>query len=158
VERAILAGDERTGVCLMEVSEGLDEGGVYARAETEVGDKTLQQLWDELIGLGDDLLVAALREGLGEPLPQVGEAVYAHKLTPDDRHINWTASPDHIRRVIRLGEAWTSFRGKRMKVVSARIGDDGKVVPVTVQPEGKGPMAFEAWRNGAQLAPGEWFE
>src|SRR6201999_1653590 len=87
VERAILAGDERTGVCLMEVSVGLDEGRVFARAETDVDDKTLEDLRAELVELGDDLLLTALRDGFGDPEPQEGEVVYAHKLTVEDRHI-----------------------------------------------------------------------
>ena len=157
VERAILAGDERTGVCLMAVSEGLDEGGVYARAETRIGDKTLDQLRDELVGLGDQLLLAALRDGLGVPEPQIGAAVYAHKLTVEDRHIDWDATPEQILRVIRLGDAWTTFRDKRIKMIDACLGESGEVAPVTVQPEGKGPMAFDSWRNGTRPAPGEWF-
>jgi methionyl-tRNA formyltransferase len=157
VERAILAGDERTGVCLMEVSEGLDEGGVYAMAETEVGTKTLDELRAELVGLGDELLLTALRDGFGEPEPQVGEVVYAHKLTVEDRRIDWQASPAQTLAVIRLGDAWTTFRGKRVKVIEAVLDEAGRVAPVTVQPEGKGPMAFDAWRNGTRPAPGEWF-
>jgi methionyl-tRNA formyltransferase len=157
VERAILAGDDRTGVCLMEVSEGLDEGGVFAQAETDVDDKTLEGLRAELVDLGNELLLTALRDGFADPVPQDGEIVYAHKLTPEDRHIDWTAPPAQIHRVIRLGDAWTTFRGKRMKVLAAQLVD-GQVEPQTVQPEGKGPMAFDAWRNGAQPTPGEWFE
>lgn len=157
VERAILAGDERTGVCLMAVTEGLDEGGVYASAETAVGDKTLEQLRAELVELGNGLLLDALRSGLGTPVPQHGEVVYAHKLSADDRRIDWSAPAVQQHRVVRLGGAWTTFRGKRIKVLDASIGAE-RIAPLVVQPEGKAPMPFEAWRNGAQPAPGEWFE
>jgi methionyl-tRNA formyltransferase len=157
VERAILSGDERTGVCLMEVTEGLDEGGVYARAETDVDAKSLDELRGELVELGNGLLLDALRSGFGLPEPQVGEPVYAHKLTADDRRIDWSGSAEEVLRVVRLGGAWTTFRGKRLRVLDAMVADDGTSVPTEVQPEGKGPMAFDAWRNGAQPAPGEWF-
>jgi methionyl-tRNA formyltransferase len=157
VERAILSGDERTGVCLMEVTEGLDEGGVFARAETEVDDKSLGQLRDELIGLGNRLLLDALRDGFGEPEPQVGEPVYAHKLTPADRHLDWSRPADDLLRVVRLGDAWTTFRGKRVRILEATPGGEHGIEPTVVQPEGKGPMPFAAWRNGTQPTAQEWF-
>jgi len=157
VERAILAGDETTGVCLMEVTEGLDEGGVYATAETRVDDKSAEQLRAELAGLGNDLLLRALAQGLGSPSPQEGEVTYAQKLSVEDRHIDWTAPARQQLRVVRIGGAWTTFRGARIKVLDARVEGD-RLVPQIVQPEGKGPMAFDSWRNGAQPRPGEWFE
>jgi methionyl-tRNA formyltransferase len=157
VERAILAGDERTGVCLMEVTEGLDEGGVFARAETDVDAKSLDELRAELVDLGNGLLLDALRDGFGTPEPQLGEPVYAHKLSADDRRIDWTRPADEVLRVVRLGGAWTTFRGKRVRVPAGTI-DDGRAVPTEVQPEGKAPMSFDAWRNGAQPAAGEWFD
>jgi methionyl-tRNA formyltransferase len=157
VERAILAGDQRTGVCLMEVTEGLDEGGVFARAETDVDDKTLDQLRDELSDLGNGLLLHALRHGFGEPEPQVGEPVYAHKLAVEDRHLDWSAPAEELLRVVRLGGAWTTFRGRRVRIVAATPGGDHGVEPTIVQPEGKGPMPFTDWRNGAQPGRDEWF-
>ncbi len=60
VERAILAGDERTGVCVMEVVDELDAGGVYRRAEVPVGDRTADELRAELVAVGTDLLVDTL--------------------------------------------------------------------------------------------------
>jgi methionyl-tRNA formyltransferase len=158
VERAILAGDERTGVCLMEVTEGLDEGAVFSRAETDVDAKTLAELRRELVELGNGLLLDALAGGFPTPQPQVGEPVYAHKLTAEDRRIDWARPAEDVLRVVRLGDAWTTFRGRRHKVLDARLGPDGRVEPTIVQPEGKAPMAFDAWRNGTRPAPGEWFE
>jgi methionyl-tRNA formyltransferase len=142
----------------MEVTEGLDEGGVFARAETDVDDKTLDELRGELVDLGNGLLLDALRDGFGEPEPQVGEAVYAHKLTADDRRIDWARPAAEVLRVVRLGGAWTTFRGKRVRILGAEVDEAGRPVPSEVQPEGKGSMPFDAWRNGAQPAPGEWFE
>ena len=82
VERALLAGDTVTGVCVMAVEEGLDTGGVYARVEVPIGPATtLDELRDELVQVGTQLLVDTLEAGLGEPEPQDGEATYA----PQDR-------------------------------------------------------------------------
>ena len=59
--------------------------------------------------------------------------------------------------LVRIGGAWTTFRGSRIKINEARVEGD-ELVPVAVQPEGKRPMPYEAWRNGARPAAGEWFE
>jgi methionyl-tRNA formyltransferase len=126
VERAILAGDAETGVCVMAVEEGLDTGGVYARATTPVGTKRLTELWDELSVTGSQLLVDWLPtafdgDRLIAPEPQVGEVTYAAKLTADDRRLDLTASADQQLAVIRLGNAWTMLgegeTAKRLKVL-----------------------------------------
>lgn len=158
VERALLAGDETTGVCVMAVEEGLDTGGVYAVEEVPIGPTTTaDELRRTLVDVGTGLLVDTLAEGLGEPVPQTGEPTYAAKIEPEELRIDWTAPVERIDRLIRLGGAWTTFRGTRVKVHGARIVD-GAMVPTVVQPEGKPRMAYDAWRNGARPAPGEWFE
>ena len=117
VERAILAGDERTGVDLMVVEEGLDTGGVYGRTEVEIGpDETADELRARLAVLGADLLVRHLRDGLGEPVPQVGEPIYAHKLTVDEMALDWAGPAVEIHRRVRVGGAWTTYDGSRLKV------------------------------------------
>lgn len=157
VERAILAGDARTGVCVMAVEEGLDTGGVYRRAEVDIGpDDTLHELRGRLVDVGTDLLVRALAEGLGDPEPQVGEPTYADKIDPDELRLDWARPAVALHRVVRLGGAWTTFRGKRLKVHEAAVVD-GRLVPTVVQPEGKAAMPFDAWRRGARPAPGEPF-
>ena len=73
VERAILAGDATTGVCLMDLDTELDTGAVYRRTETPIGDdETLDELRGRLVEIGTDQLVRALADGFGEPEPQVG--------------------------------------------------------------------------------------
>jgi methionyl-tRNA formyltransferase len=116
VERAVLAGDERTGVCVMEVVDELDAGGVYRRAEVPVGDRTADELRAELVAVGTDLLVDTLRGGLGVAEPQTGEVTYAEKITSDDLHLDLSAEADRVAAVVRVGGAWTTFRGHRLKV------------------------------------------
>lgn len=158
VERALLAGDTVTGVCLMAVEDGLDTGGVYARVEVPIGPTvTLDELRQQLVQAGTQLLVDTLAAGLGDPEPQHGEATYASKIDPAEHHIDWSRSPQEIDRLVRLGGAWTTFRGGRIKINAATL-DGGELVPTVVQPEGKRPMAYAAWRNGAQPAAGERFE
>ena len=157
VERALLAGDEVTGVCVMALEEGLDTGGVYARREVPIGpETTAAELRQQLVDVGTQLLVDTLAERLGEPEPQAGEVTHAAKFAPGDFEIDWTRSPQDIHRLIRVGGAWTTFRDKRLKITAARLVD-GVVRPETVQPEGKAPMSFDAWRNGARPAADELF-
>ncbi|MEY2570301.1 MAG: methionyl-tRNA formyltransferase [Acidimicrobiaceae bacterium] len=156
VERALLAGDERTGVCVMEVEEGLDTGGVYRQAIVEIGaDETAEELRAELVRVGTGLLIDALREGLGTPAPQDGEVTYAKKLDPAELEIDWTRPPIELHRLVRLGGAWTTHHGKRLKVWRSRLGDDGRLELLEVQPEGKGRMAFADWARGARWQPDE---
>ncbi len=122
VERAFLAGDEVTGVCLMRVEEGLDTGPVFARRELMIrADETADELRGELVEVGTDLLVRGLTEGLGEPQPQAGEPTYAEKLRPEELRIDWSAGPVAIDRLVRLGGAWTELHGKRLKVLHVEI-------------------------------------
>lgn len=161
VERALLAGDRVTGVCVMALEEGLDTGGVYARREVPIdAETTAAELRAELVRVGASLLVDTLDRPLDtwidEPEPQVGEVTYASKFASPDFEIDWSLGPDAVHRLIRVGGAWTTFRGKRLKINEARLVD-GRVVPLTVQPEGKPSMPFDAWRNGARPAPDELF-
>ncbi len=171
VERALLAGDDVTGVCLMEVAEGLDTGAVYARREVPIEPGVdLDGLRRLLVAEGTDLLVAELRRGLQPPLPQEGEPTYAAKVTAGELELDLTRPAAELARVVLLGRAWTRFRGKRLKVLAAAPGEapdpsalapgalDGTVVAtgdgglhlITVQPEGRKPMAATDWINGVR--------
>jgi methionyl-tRNA formyltransferase len=155
VERAILAGDEVTGVCVMDVEEGLDTGAVYRRVELAIGpDETAEELRARLVDAGTALLVDALAEGLGDPVPQVGEPVYAAKIEPEELQIDWGRPPEEIHRLIRIGGAWTTHRGKRLKVWRSHLDGD-RLELLEVQPEGKGRMPFRAWANGARWQAGD---
>jgi methionyl-tRNA formyltransferase len=158
VERAILAGDTVTGVCVMEVAEGLDTGGVFARAEVPIEPTTTAvELRRTLVEVGSVLLVDTLAAGLGHAVPQVGEPTHAAKLTAADRRIDWSAPAEQIDRLVRVGGAWTTFRGARVKVHRVRIDGD-TAVPTELQPEGRSPMSYDDWVRGVRPAPAEWFE
>jgi methionyl-tRNA formyltransferase len=168
VERAILAGDHQTGVCLMVVEEGLDTGGVYASSTTGVDGKSLEELRTELVNDGIELLLAALRDGFDPPRPQEGETTYAHKVDPSEHRLDWAMAAVDVWRHVRIGDAWTTFRGRRLKVRAASLdgadgidvvcGDGETLWLVELQPEGKGTMSADAWRNGAKPGPDERFE
>ena len=124
------------------------------------------------------LLLDLLRNGLPEPRPQAGEPTYAAKVEPEEHRLDWANPADHLHRVVRLGSAWTTFRGRRLKVLRARLApQDGALAPgaidperllvgtgdgalelVEVQPEGNGPQRASDWRNGARPRAGERFD
>ena len=172
VERAILAGDSETGVAVMDVEEGLDTGGIYREARGAIGaDETAEELRARLVVLGTDLLVEGIAVGLGLPRPQAGEPTYAKKIESDELRLDWMQPADVLHRVVRVGGAWTTFRGARLKVHRARVSDatlppgqlDGTTVGtgrgglelLDVQPEGRAAQPASAWRNGARPQPGE---
>jgi methionyl-tRNA formyltransferase len=174
VERALLAGDGVTGVCLMQLEEGLDTGPVYECAEVPVTDEdTLESLRSRLVDIGTEMLVRRLESGpagLGPPRVQQGEPTYAAKLDPAELRIDWTLPAPELARLVRLGSAWTTVRGRRLRVLAAQpapggpapgamdgtlVGTgDGALRLVRVQPEGKAAMAAEDWVRGARLPPG----
>lgn len=175
VERAILAGDEVTGVCVMAVEEGLDTGGVYARTEVRIDPQsTAAELRSALTDVGARLLVDTLQRGLDAPEPQVGSVTYASKINTDDLHLDWNRAAVDLLRLVRIGGAWTTRTGSRLKVHRAvahpertgqgQVGElhgtevttgAGTLELAEVQPEGKGPMAAKAWLNGIRPVPGE---
>jgi methionyl-tRNA formyltransferase len=181
LERAILAGDRETGVCVMKIEAGLDTGPVYARRAVPISDETtLHALQSELVAIGTELLVGVLArgvDGLPTPEPQVGEPTIAAKITPEDLHLDWTRPARQLLRTVRLGRAWTTFRGKRLTVLDATVDDahggagdehapgaivgaavtagEGALVLGRVQPESRSPMSAEEWLRGVRPRNGE---
>ena len=170
IERAILAGDTKSGVCVMEVGEEFDVGGVFTRQEVEISARdTTETLRDRLIEVGCELLVSTLGDGLGEPVPQVGEIVWAEKITPQEREIDWGHDAEKIDRLVRIGGAWTTFRGERFKIWKAEVNNQevqglpGQLVGdhvttgkgvlrlIEVQSQNRARQAFDSWKLGARL-------
>ena len=177
IERALLAGDTQTGVCLMQIEEGLDTGGVIGVRTMAITDSTTaDDIRSQLIAEGSQLLIEQLKFGLDPVVPQTGRATYAEKIDSSELRINWSNSAREISRLIRLGNAWTIFRGKRLKIHHADVvhetsGEVGSLVVTKnsvwvatssgflelkiVQPEGKPRMDVVSWINGTQPTHGE---
>jgi len=131
VERALLAGDQVTGVCVMEVAEGLDTGDVYAVEAVAIEPRdTLASLRARLVDIGTRLLVACLSAGVGRPVPQEGEPVYASKIDPAELEVDWSRPAAELDRLVRLGAAWTTLDGRRLKLI------DAEPVTIVVAPRG----------------------
>jgi methionyl-tRNA formyltransferase len=176
VERALLAGDRETGVCVMQLEEGLDTGPVFACRRVPIDARiTADALRRRLVETGVELLCTTLDVGLRDATPQQGEATYAAKLTSADLEVDWEADAATVDRLVRVGGAWTTWRGRRLKLLDAEpvaegetgamppgslAGDEvgtgaGRLRLKTVQPEGKAPMPAAGWLRGAHLGPGE---
>ena len=176
VERAILAGDAETGVCVMALDEGMDTGPVYARYATPIGpDETAGELRARLVDAGTRLLVTtvdAIAAGL-EPVAQAGEPTHAAKLAVEEFRLDWSRPAEELARIVRAGNprpgAWTELDGQRCKVLRAASEPDpaavdgppggvdpggcvrtggGRLRLVEVQPSGKAVMPAAAWLAG----------
>jgi methionyl-tRNA formyltransferase len=135
IQRAIMAGDAFTGVEVMRMSEGLDEGAIILSGRVEITeDDTAQTLHDKLASLGAALLptaLAAINRGGAVEQAQTGEVTYAKKITSEEARIDWTrparALDFHIRGLSPFPGAWTMMdAGKgpqRLKVLMSRLTD-----------------------------------
>jgi methionyl-tRNA formyltransferase len=106
IQRAIMAGDEETGITVMEMDEGLDTGPISLVERLPIGpDVTAGDVHDRLSELGADLLVravAALARGSLVFVPQAGEGVtYAHKISKEECRIHWSRPAREVHNHIR---------------------------------------------------------
>ncbi len=129
VQRAILAGDERTGVTIMEMERGLDTGPMLAKVETPVDRKTAGELTSELAELGAGLMVQVLADLAAYPAePQPDEGVtYAHKIDKAESRLDFTRSAVEVERQIRAFApapgAFFELEGERYRVLAADVVD-----------------------------------
>ncbi|CAB4907063.1 unannotated protein [freshwater metagenome] len=174
VERALLAGDEQTGVCIMQVVEQLDAGDILSSAITQISQTdTTATLRERLGQIANPLLIDVLSNGVTTTQPQSGDVVVAAKITQVDLEIDWTKPAAVIDRQVRVGGAFTFFRDKRLKIYSLKVSAEifisesgnmvvvndrvlvacgqGVVELVEVQPEGKPRISAEDWKKGARL-------
>lgn len=125
VQRAILAGDSKTGVMVMQMEAGLDTGPIRATTEIETGQKTTGELTAELAELGAELMVMVLSDISAYPVvPQTVEGVsYAAKIDKSETRIDFSASAEQVERQVRafnpMPGAWFEFQGERYRVLSA---------------------------------------
>ena len=165
VQRAILAGDEMTGVTIMQMEAGLDTGPMLATVETPVARKTAGELTAELAELGGAKMVEVLAQlTVFPPVVQPDDGVtYAAKIDKAESRIVFAAGAEQVERQVRAFNpapgAWFEFGGERFKLLAADVEaaggapgvvlDDGLLIgcgadsirPKLVQRAGKGAMS-----------------
>jgi methionyl-tRNA formyltransferase len=149
VERAILAGDEETGVTIHETVEALDAGPIAAIETFEIGDFDAGQVYARSAEIAGRLLNQVIESPTFEAQPEKG-AIYAEKITAADRELNLDDALDSWRRVRALSPhigARGELSGKRVTIWKARL-EDGRFVPEVVQPEGRSQMTYDDFVRG----------
>ncbi len=179
IHRAIMAGDSRTGVCIMQMEAGLDTGPVLLRAEIEIEpDETTGALHDRLSLLGADAIVLALGQ-VDDLVPEVQPedgVTYAAKIDKAEARVDWTRPAEEVDRLIRglspFPGAWVDWNGARLKLLGSRVteGDgppgevlddalrvacgSGAVQLTRLQRAGKSAQDAQEFQRGAGIAPG----
>lgn len=180
IQRAIMAGDRVTGVQVMRMSVGLDEGPVLLGEETPItAEDTAATLSERLSRMGAGLLpraLGAIERGNAVETEQSGEPTYARKITSVEARIDWTRPAAEIDRQVRglspFPGAWFEIEGVRVKALMSHLSSgsgspgealddilkiacgEGAVRLVTVQREGKGRQSNDEFVRGFPVAAG----
>ncbi len=182
LQRAIMAGDQQTGVGIMQMEAGLDTGPVLLEKRIDITqDDTAGSLHDKLSILGAKAIVQAL-----DLLPVVDPRVqdiegitYAAKIDKSEARINWNETAanlkNHIHGLSPFPGAWTEISGERLKIINVEVFDksgpvgqmvgepliiacgDKSLIIKRAQRAGKGPMDIEALMNGFDVKKGSQF-
>ncbi|HEV3471832.1 MAG TPA: methionyl-tRNA formyltransferase [Actinomycetota bacterium] len=185
VQRAVMDGATETGVSIMVLTAGMDEGPVLATVREPIAeDDTAASLGERLAGAGARLLVETLPRyvnGSLEPVEQDhSAATYAPRITNEETRVDWSRSADEIRHLIRGltpdPGAWTTVNGRRFKIFAAvpvdaslapasvRVASGGELLAgtgtgalelVEVQPAGKKTMTGADFVRGLRLTGNE---
>jgi methionyl-tRNA formyltransferase len=153
VERALMAGDDQTGVTIIRLVKELDAGPVAAREAFAIGpDDDAGAVFERAVEVSARLL----GEVLADPDPafrgQEGEPTYAAKITPADRRLDFERPAqelvDHVRALSPHIGARAELHGRPVTIWKARVGGDGSFEPREVQPDGGRRMSYDAWLRG----------
>ena len=151
IQWAILDGEEKTGVTIMQMDEGLDTGDMLAKAEVPIGpEETGGSLFDKLAKTGGELLCEVLdraeKEALtGEAQPEESPTAYARMIKKEDGRVDWSRPAEEIERKIRgldpWPSAWTILEGRQLKIWKAEVAGEedreGEAGSVLLSDDGK---------------------
>ena len=184
IQRAIMAGDSKTGITIMQMDEQLDTGPLFTRSEVEITDQTTGETLHQLLSnLGADIINTTLNgidtgalEAIKQPL---SGASYAVKLSRDDGHIDWNKSALEIEKLVRAlypwPGAWAEIDGSRVKIFETQVTpaskqtsppgetvDDNLTIScgqgclrlLRLQKEGKKVMSATEYLNGSPISKG----
>jgi methionyl-tRNA formyltransferase len=161
IQRAILAGDTRTGVTIMKMDAGLDTGPMLLVRSLEIGaTENAGSLHDRLSVLGADAIVAAIgpwMAGSVEPVVQPPDgATYAAKIRKEEAVIDWSRTAGEIARQVRAFNPWpvaeTRWQGQQLRIWEAEPRDEGSgAVPGTVVEATAGRLSVAAGSGSLEI-------
>jgi len=177
IQRAILAGDDETGVCIMQMEAGLDTGPVRLRDRTPIGGKTAGELTAKLSAMGARLMVEVLGDlSAHPPVAQPEDGVtYAAKIDKAETRLDFSQSAEQVERQVRAFDppgAWFEANGERVRVLEAAMADgrgapgtvidgeltiacgSGAIQPIVVQRAGRGVMSADELLRGFAIPVG----
>jgi methionyl-tRNA formyltransferase len=182
IHRAMLEGDDETGVCIMQMEAGLDTGPVLLRLETDIeAEDTTETLHDRLSEIGAAAIIDALfaLDALTPEMQPLDGVTYAKKITKPEAQIDWSQPAQKVDRQIRglspFPGAWSTYNGERIKFHMSQVSDavgaagevigpftiacgEGAVEILTAQREGKRAMPVTEILKGLDLPQGTTFE
>ena len=135
IQRAILAGEKKTGITIMQMNEKLDAGGIILQKEIEIKEKnTAQEIHDQLAKIGGELINNLLKQlEKKEQIKSIPQnesmATYAKKITPEETKINWEKSGKEILRQINAIGGWFLLNKERVKIFDAEISSKKTETP-----------------------------
>ena len=178
VQRAIMAGDECTGVTIMQMEAGLDTGAMLLKRAVEIEDKNAAQLTEDLAKVGAGMMVEVLADlPRFDPIPQPEDGVtYAAKIGKEEARIDWSRPAAelvrHVQGLAPFPGAWFEVDGERVKVLASEASErgsrpgevldesltvacgSGALRPTLVQRAGKGAMTSAELLRGFKIARG----
>ena len=177
IQRAIIAGDEKSGVTIMQVDEGLDTGDMLLIEETPItGDTTATDLHDRLSKMGAQMIVRALAGAVCPKAQPKHGVTYAAKLDRNEGRLDWNKSATELERRVRALNPWPGvwfeYAGMRLKVLAAKVNKqsgeagtvlnnqfsiacgEGSLSVKLVQKQGKEVMTAEDFLRGFDLPAG----
>ncbi|MBA3666096.1 MAG: methionyl-tRNA formyltransferase [Sphingomonas sp.] len=175
-QRAIMAGDEATGVTIMQMEAGLDTGPMLLKRELTVGTSNSAQLAEKLANLGAAMIIEVLSEQpKATPQPDQG-ITYAAKILKEEARIDWSQPATTVQRQVQglapFPGAWFEHGGDRVKLLAAGLADglgepgeviderltvacgDGAVRPLLLQRAGRSPMGLDEFLRGFPIVSG----
>ena len=152
IERALMAGDEETGVSIIELVPELDAGPIAAQRAFPIQP---EDDFGSVSARAGELAAELLEEALAGPAlePQEGDVTYAEKIRPEDRELDWSRPPQELLNRIRALSPHIGARGelhgRPVTIWRARVEGE-ELVPVEVQPDGGKRMDYEAFLRGVR--------
>tara|TARA_B100000686_G_scaffold285952_1_gene310406 strand:- start:66 stop:974 length:909 start_codon:yes stop_codon:yes gene_type:complete len=184
IQRAIMAGDTKTGVTIMQMDEQLDTGPIFTTSEVEITDQTTSEtLHQSMANLGACIINKTLKDINSKNLRAIEQSTsgisYADKLSRDEGYVDWNKSAEEIEKLVRAlypwPGAWTEIDGSRIKIfeskvipASKQIFPPGTIIDnkltiscgrnslrlVRLQKQGKKIMNTEEYLNGNPISKG----